>query len=338
MPNIDIEIIWKEIDEIINKAEVSFFETLNIFNNIEKLSKDSFRNQINKSIESLYIYVIEILKKINFIVKNKLNDKFFLEWCVEPVAILNYSYEWLQKHFIQNQNWWFSDIYDYNYWEIISFFKLVTSCIDKVSFAIYYAENKEIWDKINTIKSEAERIKQVEDIERKINFDSFVDKLKIEKESITFFDNLEIFHEKVKKSIFWRISKTLRNNLEHRIPFLGNTFYNVIDFTIVNIFINLKLLWFINIKTNVANLTHFKRMLSSKQYEAMESILVSMINILEKKTIPDDIPNEMKLIAYDWIKALAGEKIDWNKYIFIDKTIVNFIIKNIDVSNQINKK
>lgn len=338
MPNIDIETIWKEIDQLINKAEASLFETLEIFDDIEKSSRDSFRNKINKSIGSLYIYVIEILKNINFIIKNKLNDEFFLkEWCTEPVAILNYSYEWLQKHFIQDQTWWFSNIYDYNYWEIISFFKLITSCIDKTAFSIYCAENKEIWNKKNTIKSESERIKQVEDIERKINFDSFVDKLKNEKESITFFDNLEIFHEKVKKSIFWGMSKALRNNLEHRVPFLGNTLYNVVDFTIVNIFINLKLLWFINIKSNKTNLTHFKRMLDSKQYEAMEPILVCMINFLEKKTIPDNIPNGMQLIAIDWLKALAGEKIDWNKYTFIDKTIINFIIKNIAISKQINK-
>ncbi|MCL8210001.1 hypothetical protein [Spiroplasma attinicola] len=335
MLNKDSETIWKEINEIINKAEVSFDEALDIFDNIEKLSKDSFRKQINKSIRSLYIYVIKILKNINFIVKEKLNNEFFLKgWCTEPLAILNYSYEWLQKHFIQNPTWWFSDIYDYNYWEIISFFKLITSCIDKVSFAIYCEENKEVWNKKNTIKSETERVKQVEDIERKINFDSFVDKLKTEKELITFFDNLEIFHKKIENSTFWKMSKTLRNNLEHRVLFLNNG-YNVIDFTIVNIFINLKLLWFINIKSNITNLTHFERMMSSKQYKVMEPILISVINILENKEISDNIPNEMKLIAYDWINALAGEKIDWNKYTFIYKTIINFIIKNIDISKQL---
>lgn len=79
-------------------------------------------------------------------------------------------------------------------------------------------------------------------------------------------------------------------------------------------------------------------MLSSKQYKSMEPILICMINFLEKKPIPDNIPNEMRLIAIDWIKVLAGEKIDWNKYTFIDKAIVNFIIKNIAISNQINKK
>lgn len=339
MLHIDIETIWKEIDQLINKAESSFFKTLDIFDNIEKLAKDSFKIQINRSIKSLYVYVVEILKNINFIVKNKINDKFFLEeWCTEPVAILNYSYEWLQKHFIQNKTWWFRDIYDYNYWEIISFFKLITSCIDKIAFSIYYAENKEIWNKINTIKSKAEKSKQIEAIERKINFDSFIDKLKKEKESINFLDDLEIFHEKVKKSVFWGMSKTLRNNLEHRFLSLGNQPYNVIDFMIVNIFINLKLLWFINIKSNVTNITHFERMLSSKQYEAMEPILVCMINIFEKKAIPDNIPNEMKLIAHDWIKALNGKKINWSKYDFVDQTIINFIIKNIAISNQINKK
>lgn len=332
LQNIEIETLWKEIDYLINQAEISLDKTLDNFNNIETLPKELFRKQTNKSIGTLYTYVIEILKKINFIVENEINNEFFLKVCTEPIAILNYSYKWLQKHFVQNQNWWVNDIYDYNYWEIISFFKLITSCIDKVSFAIYSAENKEIWNKRNTIKSEAERIKQVEDIERKIKFDNFVDLLKKEKELITFFDNLEIFHEKIKNSLFWELSKTLRNSLEHRILSFDNKSYNVIDFMIVNLFINLKLLWFINFKSNITNLTHFERMLGPKEYEVMKPILICFMNIIEKKDIPNDISDETKLITADWIKALAGEKIDWSKYASVDKKIIDFINRTIAVS------
>lgn len=328
MENKQIEILWKEIDKLISEAEVHLFDAFDIFEKDIDLPTNLFRAKLNKPLEKIYIYVIKILEKINFIVKNKIYHHFFLEDCTEVIAILNYSHEWLQKNFIYNKiN--FNEIYDYNYWKSITFFKLTTSCLDKISFLIFHLENKKIWDILNKIKSKKERDKQIQDIYLKIKFDTLIKNLEKDKELITIFNDLKIFYEKVKESTFWKISKDGRNFLEHKIFSLNKKISDFSTFTIINLLISLKSIWFLNIKTNETGLRHFEKIWGTKNYKIIEPTLICLLAIIEKKQMPSDISNEIQQVAYLWFKALSGENINWKKYSFIEEPVLNIILKSI---------